>query len=51
VHPKHRALLNDLIDIALTPRAFTATRHLPLDRTATHAAIEILSSLSEEFIE
>lgn len=51
MHPSRRPLLNELIDVALTPRAFMQTHQAILDRQVTHAAIEILSSLSEEFIE
>lgn len=46
MHPSRRALLYELIDVALTPRAFMQTHQATLDRQATHAAIEILSSLS-----
>lgn len=51
IHPKYRHLLNDLIDIALTPKLYSLTKSVPLDRTITHNAIEILSNLSEEFME
>ncbi len=51
IHPKYRQLLNDLIDIALTPKLYSLAKSVPLDRTITHNAIEILSNLSEEFME
>jgi hypothetical protein len=51
VQGKHRLVLNELIEIALTPQAFMQSKSAVVDRTATHAAIEILSNLSEEFIE
>lgn len=47
IEQKHRAVLNDLIDIALTPRAFNLSREVSLTRADTHTAIEILSNLSE----
>lgn len=51
IHPKYNHLLNDLIDIALTPKIYSATKNVVIDRTITHNAIEILSNLSEEFME
>lgn len=48
---KHRGLLNDLIEIALTPHGFMESHSAVVDRAATHSSIEILSNLSEEFIE
>ena len=39
------------MDIALVPKLYMQAKQTTLDKSATHGAIEVLSNLSEEFIE